>query len=192
MSGSIFNETLLNQETVKNQVNISISSIEEIDKKIKELENKLKDVKGRETEVYTRIVGYHRDVRNWNKGKKEEYKDRVTFDLDLQIIKDKINSINKKKLSYNNDNNVSKKSVIIGFYKVFHSHLCRNCPPVLDFLRNLNIPGEEIDVSTESGLNSAKKYNIMSTPSVVLFDREEEVIDIVTSFEKLKEFFNNI
>ena len=30
-------------------------------------------------EVYTRIVGYIRPVQSWNKGKKEEYVDRVTF-----------------------------------------------------------------------------------------------------------------
>jgi len=32
-------------------------------------------------EVYSRIVGYFRPVSNWNKGKKEEYKDRVTYDI---------------------------------------------------------------------------------------------------------------
>ncbi len=33
----------------------------------------------RECEVYSRIVGYLRPVRQWNIGKKEEYKDRVEF-----------------------------------------------------------------------------------------------------------------
>lgn len=34
---------------------------------------------GEETEVYTRIVGYYRPVKNWNHGKKSEYSDRVTY-----------------------------------------------------------------------------------------------------------------
>lgn len=34
---------------------------------------------GKETEVYARIVGYYRVVRNWNAGKKEEYKHRKNF-----------------------------------------------------------------------------------------------------------------
>jgi len=34
---------------------------------------------GGETEVYARIVGYYRPVRNWNKGKREEYRHRTTF-----------------------------------------------------------------------------------------------------------------
>lgn len=33
------------------------------------------------TEVYSRIVGYFRSVRLWNKGKKEEFNQRKTFDL---------------------------------------------------------------------------------------------------------------
>lgn len=34
---------------------------------------------GKKTEVYSRIVGYFRPVHNWNKGKREEFKDRKTF-----------------------------------------------------------------------------------------------------------------
>ena len=30
-------------------------------------------------EVFARVVGYIRPVQNWNKGKKEEYKDRVVY-----------------------------------------------------------------------------------------------------------------
>lgn len=34
---------------------------------------------GAESEVYTRIVGYMRPVKQWNKGKQQEYHDRKTF-----------------------------------------------------------------------------------------------------------------
>ena len=34
-------------------------------------------------EVYSRVVGYLSPVSEWNKGKKEEYKDRQTFSRDL-------------------------------------------------------------------------------------------------------------
>ena len=34
---------------------------------------------GEKTEVYSRVCGYFRPVSNWNKGKKEEFKDRKTF-----------------------------------------------------------------------------------------------------------------
>ena len=56
-----------------------MKSLQEIDNEILSLEEKLRGVKGTDTEVYTRIVGYHRAVSNWNKGKREEYDDRLTF-----------------------------------------------------------------------------------------------------------------
>jgi ribonucleoside-triphosphate reductase len=40
---------------------------------------------GAETEVYSRIVGYFRPVKNWNKGKKEEYKFRKEFKEDVSL-----------------------------------------------------------------------------------------------------------
>ena len=35
---------------------------------------------GKETEVYSRIVGYYRPIKNWNAGKKAEYDNRKTYD----------------------------------------------------------------------------------------------------------------
>jgi anaerobic ribonucleoside-triphosphate reductase len=32
-----------------------------------------------EAEVYSRVVGYIRPVKQWNKGKQEEFKGRLTF-----------------------------------------------------------------------------------------------------------------
>ena len=36
---------------------------------------------GEKTEVYSRITGYYRPVQNWNDGKSQEYKDRVTYNI---------------------------------------------------------------------------------------------------------------
>ncbi|MFW6134523.1 MAG: ribonucleoside triphosphate reductase [Elusimicrobiota bacterium] len=35
----------------------------------------------KDTEVYSRVVGYYRPVSNWNDGKKQEYKERKTYKL---------------------------------------------------------------------------------------------------------------
>jgi ribonucleoside-triphosphate reductase (formate) len=40
---------------------------------------------GKECEVYSRIVGYFRPVQNWNRGKAEEYKNRVAFEEDKSL-----------------------------------------------------------------------------------------------------------
>ncbi len=36
-------------------------------------------------EVYSRVVGYLSPVSEWNKGKKEEYKDRQTFEKGFSV-----------------------------------------------------------------------------------------------------------
>ena len=53
--------------------------VEEIDADIAQVKKELEDVRGTDCEVYSRIVGYYRDVRNWNKGKREEFKERKVF-----------------------------------------------------------------------------------------------------------------
>lgn len=36
---------------------------------------------GKPTEVYSRITGYYRPVKNWNIGKREEFRERKTYDI---------------------------------------------------------------------------------------------------------------
>jgi len=54
---------------------------EEIQTKIKALELQKENVKGEECEVYSRVVGYLRPVKQWNNGKQNEFKDRVTYNV---------------------------------------------------------------------------------------------------------------
>ena len=48
---------------------------------IEKLEANLAGVKGTECEVYSRIVGYFRPVKQWNNGKQEEYSEREAFEI---------------------------------------------------------------------------------------------------------------
>ncbi len=57
-------------------------SKEELQKRITEIKEELKDVHGSKCEVFSRVVGYMRPVQNWNKGKKEEFAMRKTFDIE--------------------------------------------------------------------------------------------------------------
>lgn len=34
---------------------------------------------GLKTEIFSRVCGYHRPVKKWNKGKQEEFKERKNF-----------------------------------------------------------------------------------------------------------------
>jgi len=54
---------------------------QQINNQIEKLKQKLKIVEGTKTEIYTRIVGYYRPLKNWNKGQREQYKNRKLFIL---------------------------------------------------------------------------------------------------------------
>jgi anaerobic ribonucleoside-triphosphate reductase len=53
----------------------------EITLRIAELQKLYDNAKGTPCETYSRIVGYFRPVKDWNKGQAEQYKDRVNFDV---------------------------------------------------------------------------------------------------------------
>ena len=38
-------------------------------------------------EVYSRITGYYRPVKNWNDGKSQEYKERKVYDVGSSVLK---------------------------------------------------------------------------------------------------------
>ena len=169
-----------------------VKTIGEIDREIAYLQQKLNEVKGTPTEVYTRIVGYHRNVDNWNKGKREEYKYRKPFVVDeMQIEEKKVFGMHDQKkdaVRSGSDNEKEHGDLDrISHYKVFTSQFCRNCPPVKDYVKKLSFEGEEIDVSTDLGISMSKKYNIMSTPTVLFFDDQGNIIFEAHTVSELKE-----
>lgn len=67
-------------------------SVEVIDMKIAELREDLGNVRGSPCECYQRIVGYYRNVKNWNAGKFEEYGQRAEFGIPATPLTDTPNS----------------------------------------------------------------------------------------------------
>ena len=165
----------------------AFSSIQEINVELENLEKRLSNVVGRPTEVYTRIVGYHRDVSNWNKGKKEEYFDRKTFSINDNLL-------DKKKITFTKDEPsvIKSNSCVnpnkVSYYKFFYTNRCVNCPPVKEYIKNIPIKGESIDVSLELGLFEVKKYDVMSTPTVILFDKDDNIIFTAHNKAELEKF----
>ena len=160
---------------------------EDIVREIDSLKDKLQHVEGKKTEVYSRIVGYYRSVNNWNKGKKEEYKHRQTFTIDnpaVEKLDEKMNVQTKEvpvsdavvqtSTPFNitiNDRGEAKT------YKLFYSENCPGCPPVKNYLRQLNMDGEEIDASTDEGFAQAIKHQITGTPTVLFLDGRGEIVN---------------
>jgi hypothetical protein len=177
---------------------MSMKTVEQIESQIALLKKELSSAKGTQTEVYTRIVGYHRAVDNWNKGKREEYKQRKVFKLKGDDLKEHTFVVvdeNKRDSAFEKAKKLDTAPVnyeAIATYKIFTSEYCRNCPPVKEYINSLPILGEEIDVSTDLGINVSKEFDIMSTPTVVFFDKSGVEVCRAYGVKELKDIFAKV
>jgi glutaredoxin len=133
---------------------------EQKEARLAELKASLQGVEGTQTEVYSRIVGYYRSVRNWNAGKREEFGNRVEYDFP---------SAGSPALAAPDDK-VARLIPTADSYIVFTREACPNCPPVKQLLESLGLAGTAIDVDTDEGLDMARSYEVLSTPTVIFLD----------------------
>lgn len=98
---------------------------------------------GEETEIYSRITGYYRPIKNWNDGKIEEYKMRKVYEL---------NDCKPKK---------EKDKVLL-----FGTKICPNCKMAKQLLDDANVKYKYIDA--EDNVDLTKKYGVMQAPTLVI------------------------
>ena len=149
-------------------------TLSEIEKEIAETKAALSDVHGTETEVYARIVGYYRAVKHWNKGKRDEFDQRKMFTLE-DSTEYKITEADSpcacsapSKMTREDVQPVMNTESVT--YEIFTRKTCPNCPPVKEFVSNLNMPGRAIDVDTKDGLAEAAKKGIFASPTVIFYN----------------------
>jgi len=149
-----------------------VRDIEAIEADIARTKEALSQVRGTETEVYARIVGYYRSVRNWNKGKREEYNHRKQFVYE-QTPSHKLTGTESMNQAVEQicEQHLVKHSDGI-HYEFFARKTCPNCPPVKEYLENCTTEGSYIDVDTEQGLERARELQIFAAPTVVIFDAQ--------------------
>lgn len=178
-------------------------TIEEIDREIAAVQAELNDLHGTETEVYARIVGYYRAVRNWNKGKRDEFDQRKMFVLnddisdsrgknteaiasaaDCQELFDTQAETNSSDNTVQyNKNNKNKNEI---HYDFFMRKTCPNCPPVKKFIQESELTGRTIDVDTETGLKEAAGKGVFAAPTVIFYDASGQETGRAHNVEELK------
>ncbi|MGI5057686.1 anaerobic ribonucleoside-triphosphate reductase [Treponema pectinovorum] len=155
--------------------------LEEIEAQIAELEKQLEDVHGTQTEVYARIVGYYRAIRNWNKGKHDEFTNRKVFNAEKSIAGHAESSKNDARTAQN------EEKIDSGIhYEFFMRKTCPNCPPVKEYIKNLEFGGTVIDVDTAQGLKQAAQKGVFSAPTAIFYDNLGNEIGRGHSVEEIK------
>ncbi|MFP4427048.1 MAG: anaerobic ribonucleoside-triphosphate reductase [Spirochaetaceae bacterium] len=168
----------------------------EIDSRIAELEKELAEVEGTPTEIYTRIVGYYRSLKNWNRGKREEYRHRRTFDVDVSLQDGPKRAISLvDELSLKESAEGTPKSVAEGGVArvlFFTRETCPNCPVMRKALDDAGIEREEIDVDADEGFELARTHEILATPTVLMLSEADAELRRVTNPLLLKDELQEI
>lgn len=116
-------------------------------------------------EVYSRITGYYRPVQNWNEGKLQEYKDRVTYDTGRSVLKKEPVSMRpvervEAEPQTGSGEGLKKKPQLY----LFTTRTCPNCRTAKEFLKGVDY--QIIDAEEHPEL--AEKFGIMQAPTLVL------------------------
>jgi ribonucleoside-triphosphate reductase len=149
-------------------------TLEVIEKDLAAAREALSGAEGMPAEVYSRIVGYYRSVRNWNKGKREEYGERKLFKVNADdMVSPGITtttttppagSADKEK----GESGSSPDSRLLLFVR----SACPACPSAKAAAGRLGIPVDLVNADTADGLEKARRYQVYATPTAILFNGE--------------------
>jgi ribonucleoside-triphosphate reductase len=150
-------------------------TLEAIEKDLTAAREALSGAEGTPAEVYSRIVGYYRSVRNWNKGKREEYGERKLFKVDAgdpvspETAALPVRSAGKEREETGN----SPDARLLLFVR----NACPACPSAKAAAGRLGIPVDLVNADTADGLEKARRYQVYATPTAILFNGEGREVE---------------
>ena len=122
---------------------------------------------GEETEVYSRITGYYRPVKNWNDGKLQEFKERKVYDVEHSHVKQE----NFRETEQEEEQRIFEEvNTEEGKVLLFTMKTCPNCKLAKDSLEKANISYEVVDAEENEEL--VRKYGVMQAPTLIVIKEE--------------------
>ena len=139
---------------------------------------------GEETEVYSRITGYYRPVKNWNDGKRQEFKDRKVYDLSSShsdvmkaVTTDSELSIKEVTVPSENSNTMEKKYILVA------TPTCPNCKIVSTLMDKNNISYEKVFANENPEL--CNQYGVKQAPTLIDGDNKYSGVSEIKKFLKI-------
>ena len=115
---------------------------------------------GKETEVYSRITGYYRPVKNWNAGKTQEFKQRKTY-----VLKKGEEPHHEECCCCHQE---EKESPKVSEPLLFTSPTCPNCKVAKILLDKSKLNYKQIDAMENAELT--KSFGIKQAPTLLIPD----------------------
>ena len=159
-------------------------NLEDIEKDLAAAREALSCVEGTPAEVYSRIVGYYRSVRNWNLGKKEEYGERRHYRIRSNspnaaasspsfepIPEPSVRMHSPKEGTHESYACITEMRLLL-----FVRASCPGCLPAKAAAGRLGIPVIYMNTDTTEGMAEAAARNILSTPTALLLSPQGQEI----------------
>ena len=137
---------------------------------------------GEETEVYSRITGYYRPVKNWNDGKSKEFEMRKEYDMCNSEGHFERKANENKECKPKDASKILKQEIKDGLL-LFGTKTCPNCKMAKKLLEKANLTYEFVDA--EELVDMTKEYDIKKAPTlVVIKDNTKTNIENVSNIKK--------
>lgn len=137
---------------------------------------------GKATEVYSRITGYYRPVRNWNDGKSSEFENRKTYEPEelfsvnrslLEEVGVDEPRIGTQTLGRANRVEAPKSNSDAEKVILVTTKTCPNCQAAKNYLNQAGIEYDVILADEADGAEIAGQYNISAAPTLIVQSGEE-------------------
>ena len=137
---------------------------------------------GEETEVYSRITGYYRPVKNWNSGKSQEYRDRREFVLETSVMK-------RAGVEAEQECECAKAVATVTLpatVTLFATKTCPNCKIAASMLERAGVEYEKLFVEDNEEL--ARSLELKQAPTLIVAG--DDGYEKFTGVPAIKEFLN--
>ena len=127
---------------------------------------------GAETEVYSRITGYYRPVKNFNDGKAQEFKDRKEYVIERSILKRK-GAVNVPESVAAVKSGETEQEILL-----FATRTCPNCKMAERFLDQAEIAYRKVIADEQPEM--AEQFDIHQAPTLVVVsgDSYEQIVNV--------------
>ena len=137
---------------------------------------------GKTTEVYSRITGYYRPVRNWNDGKSSEFENRKTyepeelFSVNRNLLEEagvEMPRVGTQTLGRANRVEAPKSNSDAEKVILVTTKTCPNCQAAKNYLNQAGIEYDVVLADEADGAEIAGQYSISSAPTPIVQSGEE-------------------
>lgn len=132
----------------------------------------------KETEVYSRITGYYRPLKNWNDGKAQEYKNRKEYDSNSSHSN---TAKNEDSVCVEEQNNDVQDGLILVTTKT-----CPNCNTAKEALKNM----EYEELLADENPEFCKDNGIMAAPTLLV--RTKDGYKKYSNASNILKYVNNL